>query len=198
MLEFIRRILLELHAAGFPEAVCAGGALRDLYNGHTDDIKDIDIFIEVHENLAQKLADHFKGWTGRLVVPQHIAQYRDFENVHEVYEYQISEFPPIQLIVMSKAIEPRAIIERHDMGICQIAFDGYRQYATPAYDTDARDKTFTLIRCRDQKDYNRSMRRWERFSQRYVGWHLVAPLPESFALTIGCALPSNRTIYEVA
>ncbi len=198
MLEFITRILTQLHAAGFPEAVCAGGAIRDHLHGLEP--KDIDIFIEDHEGLAQKLTDHFKGWQGKLVVPTHVAQYMAFENVHCVFEFVVPNFPPVQLIVMTKKIEPQAIIERHDFGICQVAHDGHRFYRTDAFVNDYTGHTFTLIRCRDEKDWNRSMKRWERLSKKYTGWRLVAErdpawVTEPTKCSVGMAGP--RCIYEV-
>lgn len=191
---FIGDVLARLHAAGFPEAIVAGGAIRDWDNNKADQIKDIDVFIQDRPTYLYDLNQALHGYTHRVMVPEHVAHYMDFEGVRMVHEYQapsvlvgpeiiddngmnLSQFeayPPVQIVVMGRPVLPESTIERHDFGICQIGYDGKRFFTTHHYDHDKMNKTFTLVRCRDGRDYARSLKRWARLSQKFGGWTLVA------------------------
>jgi len=111
-----------------------------------------------------------------VVVPQHVAQYMQFEGVVCVHEYSSPlHHAPVQVVVMNRKVEPMFTIQRHDFGICQIGFDGETLYTTPEYDTDQKNHTFTLVRCRDDRDKQRSLHRWERLKTRYPDWTLRMP-----------------------
>jgi hypothetical protein len=189
IMSFIGDVLARLHAAGFPEAIVAGGAIRDWDNGKESEIKDIDVFVKDRPMYLYDLTRAFpepEGWQRRLMVPEHVAQYMQFEGVKVVQEFQHPGYldghlglklwvpPPVQVIVMGRDVIPEATIERHDFGICQVAYDGKAFYTSHHYDEDKANHTFTLIRCRDGKDYARSMKRWGRLSQKYTGWQLIA------------------------
>ncbi len=174
IMSFIGDILSRLHAGGFPEAIVAGGALRDYRTGREHEVKDIDVFIEDKPLYLNQLNNAFAGWSHKLAVPERVAQYMQFEGVVCVQEYvSPTNAVPVQVIVMNRSVEPQSTIERHDFGACQVAFDGTRWYATEAFEKDLTDKTFTLVRCRDEKDRKRSLKRWERLSNKFTDWRLV-------------------------
>ncbi len=174
IVEFIKSVLHQLQAGGFPEAIVAGGALRDLDNGQERSIKDIDVFVSDRSGYLAALIDALPDFAYHLAVPVHVAQYMEFEGVVSVHEFKYRDFPPVQIVVMkiNRSTEPEDIIARHDFGICQIAFDGTKVYTTAAYQNDHRNHTFSIIRCRDDKDLARSLRRYDRLSKKYPGWDL--------------------------
>lgn len=177
IMNFMAHTLLRLHAGGFPEAIAAGGAIRDWLNGREGSVKDVDIFIQDQPMYLANLKEALVGYVHvKVVVPERIAQYMQFEGVVCVHEFTSPLHPaPVQVIVMNRKVEPMFTIMRHDFGICQIGFDGETIYTTPEYDTDQKNKTFTLVRCRDKRDYDRSMHRWARLKQRYPDWQLHIP-----------------------
>src|SRR5262245_52415439 len=59
-----QEVLLSLRAGGFPEAVIAGGALRDLDNNRP--VKDVDIFVR-HRDGAVELLDKAFGYGGYIL-----------------------------------------------------------------------------------------------------------------------------------
>jgi hypothetical protein len=185
VMDFIGDVLSRLHRNGFPEAIVAGGALRDYDNGLADQVKDIDVFVMDRPTYLNDLNAAFRDWKHRLSVPEHVAVYMDFEGVRVVQEFTCPYFidtgrggiyspPPVQVIVMSRPVEPQATIERHDFGICQIGYDGKTVYTTEAYETDKRNQTFTLVRCRDDRDFLRSLKRFARLSTKYPQWDMVS------------------------
>lgn len=175
-------VLSRLKEVGFKEALVAGGALRDIHNGHGHDVKDIDVFIKDRPIYLTMLITALHDFDYRLAVPMHVTQYMQFEGVVAVHEFisrEHPELPPVQIVVMkeNRSTEPSVIIARHDYGICQIGYDGQTLYRTPAYDLDQKNHTFTLVRCRDEKDHARSMKRWERLHLKYPDWSLNDPTP---------------------
>ena len=177
IMNFIAHTLLRLNVGGFPEALAAGGALRDWLNGRAESVKDVDIFIQDQPMYLAKLCECLIGYTHRkVVVPRHVAQYMQFEGVVCVHEFVSPLHPaPVQVVVMNRKVEPVFTIQRHDFGICQIGFDGETIYTTPEYEKDQQNHTFTLVRCRDDRDLARSMQRWGRLKERYQDWTLRLP-----------------------
>lgn len=180
VMPFFRDVIIRLKEGGFPEALVAGGCLRDWDNGHEAEVKDIDVFVKDRPGYLAALIDAMPGFSYRLAVPVHIAQYMQFEGVVAVHEFVSTthpEMPPVQVCVMqaNRSTDPSVIIARHDFGICQIGYDGNGVYTTGEYDEDHANHTFTLVRCRDEKDFARSMKRWERLCQKYTSWTLRLP-----------------------
>ncbi len=170
----IKDLLTRLHKGGFPEAIVAGGVLRDWTTGKEREAKDIDVFVEDHPGYLHDLLETLTEFKCRLAVPERVAQYMQFENVNCVQEFTSAACPlPVQVIVMCTSVVPQKLIERHDFGACQIGYDGCLWYMTPAFQRDVCNQTFTLVRCRDAKDKARSLKRWERLSTKYQGWKLV-------------------------
>lgn len=155
----------------FPGSLIAGGALRDLDNGRP--VKDIDVFAPncnsfddlyhrathclPEEHFATTEFHSYEDWCTREVV--------GVLNVE-------SPFGPYQLIGLSTG--PETIIPRLDFGICQIGYDGLEVVRSVAYEADKARKTFTLTRCDDERQRDRSVRRYGRLSaEKYAGWSFV-------------------------
>ena len=176
VMRFIDEILSRLHSTHFPEALVAGGALRDYLTSREALIKDIDVFVEDKPCYLHYLSGAFHGWKHRLVVPAQAAEYMQFEGVTCVHEFISPDNAiPVQVIVMGRKVGPISTIERHDFGPCQVAYDGEIMYRTEAFVNDLYNQTFTLVRCRDAKDRARSMKRWARLSTKFPTWSLVCP-----------------------
>ena len=176
IVDFIRDVLSRLQANGFPEAICVGGAIRDLNNGKGDKIKDIDIVVFDRPGYLYDLKKAMAGFQHRVAVPEQVANYLSFENVASVQEFwEVAGTTPVQIIVQKYKRTPWEILERHDFGFCQIGWKGGDQLfvMTPAYWTDFKNETFTLVRCRDTKDYWRSVHRYQRLVTKYPGWKMV-------------------------
>ena len=174
-------MLHRLHILGFPEAVIAGGALRDLDNGR--EIKDVDIFVQDQPGVKAKL-DAVFGTQGVSLVPEFVLAYCEFnEEVIDVFDYGTDAVdfdtllspPPYQVIVLSSLYDPFQAMERFDLGITQIAFDGTRMFVHPNYTRDKEQKRMTLVRCESSNDWERTERRWKRHSKKYEHWAFVTP-----------------------
>lgn len=173
IIAFSGGILARLHPY-FPEAVVVGGAIRDYDNGKGDTVKDLDIVIFDRRGYLADLKKAMEGYQHRVAVPEMVANYLSFENVAVVHEFFWDHRSvPIQVIVMKEKRSLKEILERHDFGFCQIGYDGSGIIATQAYLKDKYDHTFTLVRCRDHKDYWRSMQRYQRISTKYPFHRLV-------------------------
>ncbi len=173
ILAFSRDVLARLHCHGFPEAIVAGGAIRDYDNGRGSEVKDVDVVIFDRPGYLSHLKRAMHGFAHRVAVAPEVANYLEFENVECVHEFLKEGHPPIQVVV---ALVPRTaleILERHDFGICQVGFDGVQIIRTPQYVTDQVNKTFTLVRCRNEQDRERSAGRFARLVLKYPGWRMV-------------------------
>lgn len=173
ILGFIRDILFRLQHEGFPEAICAGGAIRDIDNGMDDQVKDIDIVIFDRPGYLADLKAAMPGFQHRVAVIEEVANYLAFENVACVHEFTRDGEVPVQIVVAKTKRSVLEILERHDFGICQIGFKGFGFICTGAYNQDKTNRTFTLVRCRDKADYCRSANRYARLVKKYFGWSLV-------------------------
>lgn len=150
----------------YPDALIAGGFLRDMATERTP--KDIDIFIPyqvlpVGFPLAPELST------------DGLAEYCNGTDVACVWDLRGYELP-VQVIMLQPYLDTVERVKNHDFGICQIWWhgQGVAEY-TPEFIQDLRAKTFTLIHCEDNKEYRRSIRRWYRLSEKYEGWALVIP-----------------------
>jgi hypothetical protein len=182
-------LLKWLSLGGFPEAIIAGGAMRDLDNGRP--IKDIDIFVsdKADVDVFRKLGDavmaacfnpHIKATT---TVSKDSVAYLEFfdENLVEVFTFKAEGSPQdIQIIVLKDASDPWKVLDRMDFGLCQIGLKVTEAnepviYATDAYVNDKSNRTFTLTRCDSRKQFERSMERFERLHQKYEHHVLMVP-----------------------
>ncbi|SMG43374.1 hypothetical protein [Paraburkholderia susongensis] len=172
--------LARLQAVGV-QGLIAGGAVRDHLLNRP--VKDIDVFVPHSEGIQRKLQEAF----GVLHVnPLISAEYAGAGGeVEHVYEINISSDPfdpdagrpPLQVIVLASGLDPEERARHHDFGICQCWYRGNGQFGqTLAFTNDLMHKRFTLSHCEDQQQFDRSMRRWARFSERFEGFYLYVPV----------------------
>ena len=171
-------VLAALNKAGAPEAIVAGGAVRDLYNGRK--ISNVDIFIKgafmsksfmkkFVEALPRKLhAQNVKnGWSPFKKIPKRLGamsaeRYLIGDPLDRTDTWRIidqasgMEFHIIMLGGSELGSGLRtdqkngtttgitALLDRFDIGLCQIAYDGKKVITTAAYRDDAKFKTLTV------------------------------------------------------
>lgn len=178
-------MLRTVHAAGAPEALIAGGALRDLYNGRK--VHSVDIFVKgtplLHRSFIKRVA---------AACPLSITAQRDKKNREVNYKrvikrlgardmHQYTAGDPLgctdtwqiiagdvtfNIVLLSSElgsglrdgakrgglhiIPPvRQLLERFDIGLCQIAYTGRGIITSEAYDIDAKNRSLTLKRPQD-------------------------------------------------
>jgi hypothetical protein len=158
----------------FPGGVIAGGVVRDLVNGVEQ--KDIDIFVPYmgHERNG-RVATFADGYSAQFYQePFHYIT----EEVATVWGVDADYIPlPIQIIEMANGYVPMDRVRLMDFGICQFWLDedGLVTGTAAAWD-DTEMNTFTLLRPESDGERARSMRRWDRLSQKYPGYQLKEAL----------------------
>lgn len=158
----------------FPGSMIAGGALRDLDNERP--VKDLDVFCPYVGDL-----ENFKARVGTLggQLIGVMGGYDAWATTECVGVLDL-ETPhgPVQLIGLNTG--PETILPRIDFGICQIGYDGTQVIRTVAYEIDKAAKTFTIIRTDGPEQTERSLRRFDRLSEKYPDWRLIDPNNLSF------------------
>ena len=150
----------------FPDAVIAGGCLRDLDLGRAP--KDIDIFVPrtTHESVELYLSTFNKE-----DILRDFKSYGNFANkdVARVVTMTHSQLKAdglnVELIAVD--VDKTNVMSRFDFGICQICYDGDLIKYTGHYLNDKIVKRFRLLRCDNQEQFDRSLRRWESIKSRY-------------------------------
>lgn len=171
----------------FPGALLAGGCLRDLDNGRP--VKDVDIFAPDCPRSFEET---------RALVRQLCPDPQMLGNVMGGYEdWATSECIGVfdiltgdldfQLICISSG--PETILSRMDFGLCRISYDGETVHRTAEYLADQEAHKFTLHRCDDSAQLDRSLRRYDRLSKKYDGWGL--DYAEHLKLPCGCPKPEG-------
>lgn len=153
-------------ATGAP-AFVAGGFLRD--RDHGVEPKDIDVFLTYTDSALAAVRYAFRHWRPFQMIPKNYVD--GMNGVEAVLGYELPGFAwPINIIFLSKEATMETVLSRFDFGLCQIGTDGVAVYTTDAYDTDKDSRTFTLV-----SDHSppRSLRRFERFQEKYPGYKLV-------------------------
>jgi hypothetical protein len=162
-----------------PGASLAGGYLRDAVLGGTP--KDIDIFIPyvepyVIDRVMQSYsAVEMKG--AKYMPQQEVTRIWDVVDNYELnpildtvdsIKTELSNRKlPVQIIMLNKGLNIEERIQQYDFGLCQIWTEGEVTYCTQGFVDDVNNKTCTLIVCEDHTQFQRSMRRFDRFKQRY-------------------------------
>lgn len=171
--EQVRNLLVH---AGFPEAIVAGGFLRDSLLDIEP--KDIDVFIGnkaaiTKEVLVSALAEALGGFA-RV---EFDVTYSAME-VDRIIDVSSPAFPfPIQVIEMKPGLAPVEHARKHDFGICQVWVGSHGLDSTRAFVLDHSGKTCTLVHCENEDEHARSMRRWERLKDKLEGFRLVDETP---------------------
>jgi hypothetical protein len=156
--------------ATFPGAVVAGGCLRDADNGRP--IKDVDLFAP---NVSTK--DGFDGLKLRVAasLPEGgeivgvMGGYETWATAECIGVFDIRS-PALDYQLICLTTPPEAILPRMDFGICRISWDGNTVHRTEEYLADQAAQKFTLRRCDDSTQFERSCSRYERLVQKYKGW----------------------------
>lgn len=144
-----------------PDAVITGGYLRDSFNGIKP--KDIDIFFP---NMPKEEIDPIM--TAMHYVEMYGATYMPQSEVTRIWDSpRWFGQPPIQLIMLAPGYKIEDRIQEYDFGFCQIWSDGEDVYCTDNFLKDQEDSTITLVYCEDHTQFRRSMRRFDRFRQKY-------------------------------
>jgi hypothetical protein len=159
-----------------PDAVIAGGCLRDRWAGVK--WKDVDIFVYSDARSAgerRRLLED--AWPDLEIVDQ-------FEKVLEnsgsdavergVQDVFIAE--PYNVIFMDKPFTLKDLVEGFDIGATMIATDGTYTYADERFLRDMHEKTFTVHRT---VTLERSKQRMDRWKERYPDFRQVLPPEET-------------------
>lgn len=162
-----------------PEAVIAGGAIRDLDNDK--EIKDVDIFLSSSVSIAKVkklLKSSFDEWTD---TPEYNFTKEGTLPVRKGRHLKGScvgtskgGVLPVNLIVVGDDYTPTSrVVDGFDFGLCQIWYDGKDIRATMNYQIDKERSQFTLVHCEGPERFQRSLIRYQRLVQKYVDFPLV-------------------------
>jgi hypothetical protein len=159
-----------------PEALLAGGALRDLFNGRA--VKDVDIFmrrpafgmseqkvisrafaaagvkLENSEFSMKEYPERFRSGKIKNVFGETTAWTLVSQDSKTEYNviFMTSGFADIMRKSAARGYANREdilMLSLFDVGLCQIGFDGEEIVRTKAYVVDAANKTLTLLRPKD-------------------------------------------------
>jgi len=152
-----------------PAAIVAGGFLRDRLMGVAP--KDIDLFCR--ELTGEQQDAVARAFPGARVEP--FSKFLSYQSpdVARVWDLGEAGGYPLQLIEVRG--DPAVRAAHHDFGLCQVWHDGQELVCTDAFELDAQRRTFTLCHCESKREFDRSMKRFERLSNKYLGFALVIP-----------------------
>ena len=158
--------LWKLPSLAFPTGIIAGGAPRDFLLGVPP--RDIDIFVphalEVREAIA-------------VLGAEPVLKYGEYDANYNNSSAYILELPgglpPLNIVLVRGELDPKALIDDFDFGICQVAWPARQGFRiTDPFFTDAAAKRFTFLS--GPKYAERSRRRYQNFVKRphFAGWPL--------------------------
>jgi hypothetical protein len=181
LIQAAKPVLACLRENGFPDAILAGGALRDAICGAP--IKDMDFFVSAPslaegENLftAETTYDRLMKLFGESVCLVSTSEYVG-STIAEVYDLNLRDVPyPAQLMVYFGDNDPIMEVGNFDFGLCQVWTDGKDVVGSEAFSFDRAMKCMTLKCCPDYASYVRSLSRFERIRQKYPSYQLVVPV----------------------
>jgi hypothetical protein len=160
-----------------PQAALAGGYLRDAVLGGKP--KDIDIFIPYVESGIEHIMQCYSAieLKGAKYMPQtEVTRIWDIvpKTTFSLETFFDKYFPnkiksklPVQIIMLNKGLNIEERIQQYDFGLCQIWTLGEEVFITDAFDADIKSGTCTLVCCEDEVQFTRSLRRFNRFRERY-------------------------------
>ncbi len=171
------RAILDLFSDNRMRAVIGGGVLRDLYLGR--EYKDIDLFLNAADGSDEKVIELLtkQGFTCKMIVSMEATEYLTFTDVASVIEATHPVLlAPLQIVRMAaNNLSGERMIERLDLGPCQIGMDHLGNFwTTDIFRNDVVKTTFTVTRD-GERDIDRSTKRFTRLSLKYPGWKLVLP-----------------------
>lgn len=156
---------------GQPEAVIAGGALRDLDNLRP--IKDIDVFV------YGTRTDHLHGLRNKLmqlgvtcgeIDPSKCYPIGEVQKVVGFFDAEFEGLAHQVQVVMLDHPCGVQILDRIDYGICRIAWTGTELIAGPEYAEDKADKVFRMRMVRYGQELASSVHRYARLVTKFQGW----------------------------
>jgi hypothetical protein len=170
-----------------PDAMIAGGALRDLDHGLQ--VKDVDVFLTYREGVVEAVEEAVGRRLSILVpepkhrsnnVSEYLSHFDDevacvFDDGVEDFDWENGEYvtkpnPPYQFIFLQHGVgDP---VSRIDFGLCRIGVGRSGVVVTPEYERDKRNKTFTLLRPRSVET---ALRRYERLKEKFPDHRLILP-----------------------
>ncbi len=191
-----RNALAAVQAGGFPEAVIAGGALRDL--DHNKPVKDVDVFVVDRGDATLAMLNKALHGAGNVLGSDDAnTESGSVDRLSTVIDYTpVDENePPIQVIVMPASLyagspdDPSVflqyMLDDFDIGLCRIGFDGKSVIRTEEYERDVADGTITILKAESVTELGRSRARAERIGQKYPDHKIVdcvsaAPAPDDY------------------
>lgn len=158
----------------WPEAIIAGGALRDMH--HNRPIKDVDIFIpimEYHDHIAwdyQKLLNDLFGVEAIIVAASSYTG-GDLERDIVCVLRVVLDSMTYEFIFMAVKDLQESMINKFDLSLCQIGHNGKNLLTTPEFERTLADKTIRVINV-NRKD--RGAKRLARLSAKYPDYTVEA------------------------
>lgn len=149
-----------------PEAVLAGGALRDLILGGT--VKDLDIFVgPTLTNLDEVLTIRY-GW--RRIKQCNMSYCATNVPISTVLTYSVPGLEyEVQIIQLTNLDTPHDAIARMDFAACQVGYCSPSHWCyTPDALKDFLNRTITMLEPADTIQEGRSLARAERFADKYA------------------------------
>lgn len=157
-----------------PEAVLAGGCLRDLALG--GEVKDLDVFIPYEPEISQGIVNLMargEGWVpGQVIaIGDYVAGFGT--EVPLVQEFRVHGLDqPVQIIHLANGptgehFNSSYVISRVDFGACMVAIDHRGLNYNGHFLRDIRQHQFTLLRAESEEQVVRSYRRAQRLLKKY-------------------------------
>lgn len=175
MFQKYRDVLTEFRQYG-GNGIVYGGCLRDTLTGQGP-IKDVDIAVEVCPEEEGAIAAFAEESCAQIKVQFIGHDYTAYPDVAKSTQVYMPDGLLLNFVHVRFPVTLWNVAERCDFGICQIALDWDNLvHFTEAFARDKANKTFTYMRDpSDEPQLVRSIRRWERLSQKYPDWKMVVP-----------------------
>lgn len=162
-------------------SVIAGGAVRDWLLGR--EVKDIDVWVPAVPGMDyQPLLEKVYGpvqvmptYTGRVGVER---VYHGGNLEHDGLPVQVIEFSEYSALPAFR----QEVVDQFDFGLCRAGYGLHGLMITQEFLADVENHRFTLLRCDDQSDFDRSTARYNRLRQKYPGYTLDAAAFVKYAM----------------
>ena len=151
------RFLLDEIQKTDPQAIIAGGSLRDWFHGHTP--KDIDIFVTANFDVES--------------IPQLEIKKEQIEHSGDLDETILDSVQydgyskPINIITCSEKWPPDKQVDKFDFGLCKISWDGQNIFEHSEFLWDVKHHLFTLRRPSAPCMIFKSIERYKRLRDKY-------------------------------
>jgi hypothetical protein len=173
--------------SAFPEALIAGGALRDLAHGKP--VKDVDIFVRSRGTTTKALLEAaLRRPVQQLVeeLAEYEGQFTDVANVFDVMLDDLDDEDRFQIIALNMPITMLSLVERFDFGLCRIATNGKMRLEHDDYVHDVLHRRFTYrLADNSPRRMDRSFERFDRLCTKYPGYGLYSAAGELLAEAAG-------------